>query len=79
MSWRCYDTCCQSEQYDWPDYLVLSRRHVRKSRKPHPCRYCGAEIPAGSECSSETALSAGQVATTYRHYPPTCGSEQEGS
>lgn len=69
---RCTDTCCVPES-DLPDYLVLNRRQVRASRKPHPCVYCGGEIPAGSACSSETFLSEGRAETIYRHYPLTCG------
>lgn len=73
MTWgtaRCTDTCCVPEAD--VEYLVLRRGYVQRTRKPHKCINCAAEIPAGQPAYTLTVKGEGRVFTDYRHTAADC-------
>jgi hypothetical protein len=56
------------------DYLVLGRRSVKATRRPHRCAACGQLIPVGSSCQITAALADGTFYAHYQHHPydPAC-------
>jgi hypothetical protein len=63
---RCHDTCCNPEP-EIAEVMVLSRRFVKATRKPHTCDYCGTEISVGSPANVVNALLDGSFWSGYRH------------
>lgn len=69
---RCYDSCCRPDEGIVS--LVLSRRSVKRTRKPHMCGRCQGEIAVGSACQSIALLVDGDFWAEYLHHPydPAC-------
>lgn len=40
-------------------------KKIKKTRKPHRCEYCGAEIPVGSSCDNEVGTFEGDFNNYY--------------
>ena len=62
---RCHDTCCRPEPEI--EVLVLSRRWIRATRKPHVCGRCGRTIETGSPAQTIAGLVDGDFWSEYRH------------